>query len=145
MRILLCDVPVSAESKFGSDKYVGSASPPYNLLLLGTILRKLGHDVRITLESVGLVELAAMAREFNPIIASGYHTSLYPADVLVAHPLLFAAFKGEAERSLPKFVEACSYRRPTPSEMKEIEGTWFRDEAGEVQHAPPALRQGTSE
>lgn len=168
MKILLCDIPMSAETKFGRFRHLGSASPPYNILLLGTILKRLGHHVLLTSEDQSLEDVAALAGAFEPQvigatfmtmgyprlkafsqamaamvpkalqIAGGYHASIYPEDVLAAHPLLFAVFKGEAERSLPLFLEALDHGIPGASELKDIPGLCFRDEAGEIQSSPSA-------
>ncbi|MEO5375147.1 MAG: B12-binding domain-containing radical SAM protein [Alphaproteobacteria bacterium] len=168
MKLLLCDIPMAAETKFGRFKHLGSASPPYNILLLGTILRRLGHEVRLTTEDIGLAEVADIAAEFQPaiigvtfmtmgyprlgafteamaksapealLIAGGYHASVYPEDVLSRHPRLFAVFRGEAEIGLPKFVESVAMGPPGPAELREIPGLYYRDEAGAIQAAPPA-------
>lgn len=168
MDILLCDIPMSPEAKFGRFRHLGSASPPYNILLLGTILRLRGHNVRLTTEDQSLEEVAGLAREFNPqvigatfmtmgyprlkaftqtmkraapkalLIAGGYHASIYPESVLGAHPLLTAVFKGESEVSLPKFLDVTEGGAFAPSDLREVPGIAFRDEAGAIEATLPA-------
>ena len=160
MRILLCDVPVSMEKKFGSFKRAGSTFPPYNLLLLGTILRRQGHTVQVTTDDYHLDDVAEVIRAFEPgligltymtlgepyvaafcdmverecpkvpLVVGGYHCSLYPEQTLRSFPRVLAVFKGEAEKSLPQFLELCGSGTPGASELKDVKGIAYRD--GEV-------------
>lgn len=168
MRILLSDMPVSSENKFGKLKKLGSSSPPYNILLLGTILKKAGHDVRLTTDTSSLGDVESVIKDFRPevigvtfmtlgscflgqfakmvkrvapdslFIAGGYHSSLYPEETLDRAPAMTAVFIGEAEISLPKFIEVAEQGKPDSSALREVPGICFQDEGGElVRTAPP--------
>ncbi len=167
MRIMLCDMPVSQESKFGKMKRFGSSSPPINILLLGTILRRAGHEVMLTLEKCSIQEVAQEIRSFDPhivgvsfmtigsvhlpdfaamvkrtapnviLITGGYHSSLYPEQVLTVGGVT-AVFIGEGERNILDFVTLCESGTPTPEGLAEIPGICFQDASGQAVHTRPA-------
>lgn len=169
MKILLCDMPVSNDQKFGTMKAVGSTLPPFNLLMLGTILKEAHHQVIVTTEYFGLKDVADIINDFEPdivgvtfmtlgfphlqafcdmveeyspkaiLITGGYHSSLYPDQILRDYPRINAIFKGESEVNLPKFVGLCSSGFPTPDELADIPGIYYRD-GEDVLNSGPALR-----
>jgi len=161
MRIMLCDMPISQENKFGKMKRFGSSSPPINILFLGTILERAGHEVRLTLEmrtmqevaqeissfdphivgvtfmtigSVYLPDFAAMVKRTAPnviLITGGYHSSLFPEQVLTVDGVT-AVFVGEGERNVLDFVSMCESGTPTPEGLAEIPGICFKDASGQT-------------
>ncbi|MDL2279356.1 B12-binding domain-containing radical SAM protein [Desulfovibrio sp. OttesenSCG-928-G11] len=166
MKVLLCDMPVSDEDKFGSLKQAGSSSPPLNLLFLGSALKKSGHEVKITLDDASWPQVAETIKSFEPgiigvtfmtigsaslpkfvelvrlaapksiLIAGGYHSTLYPREVLDAGNIT-AVFRGEAENNLPKFIEMCVNGPPDCNELKTIPGIAYLDH-GEMIDTGPA-------
>jgi len=162
MKILLSDIPLSSENKFGPFKRVGSTFPPVNLLYLGTQLKRYNYEVRITTDGCSFDEVKELILDFKPhiigltfmtigvanlkrfiemilevspksiLVAGGYHSSLFPEEILTQYPKISVVFKGEAELTIIKFAELCRDGFPTSSELKEIPGIVFRDHGGEI-------------
>jgi len=167
MRALLCDIPLPSENKFGPFKRLGSAFPPLNLLYLGTAARKNGHEVRITTDRETPEEVADAIREFQPdligitfmtlgvpylgallemierlapravIVTGGYHSSLFPEQILREHPRVRAVFKGEAERTFPLFADAVADGSPDDGCLEQIPGIYFRRRDGSIASTEP--------
>lgn len=157
MRVLLSDIPLPRESKFGPFKRLGSAYPPINLLYLGTQLSKAGHKAQITTDDHSLDDVRAVIRETAPnvigvtymtlgsaylddfaamvaaeaphawLIAGGYHASLFPEETLRRYPKILAVFKGEAERTIVPFINMLDSGSPDAASLREVKGIYFRD------------------
>lgn len=157
MKILLCDMPLSSKSKFGIFRFFGSSFPPMNLLFLGTQLKQHGHQVRIATDDISDVEFADLLTKWEPdivgvtfmslgfpflkgfvdtvraalpkahIITGGYHSSLYPEEVLGVSNEISAVFVGEAENSILEYAEVCQDGPLSPDKLKQIHGICFKD------------------
>jgi len=162
MRVLLCDIPLGGENKFGPFKRIGSSFPPLNLLYLGTEAKQNGHEVRITTDQDSLEKVAETISEFQPrligitfmtlavpylkgflemvertapravVVTGGYHSTLFPEEILRQNPRVFAVFCGEAERTFPQFLDALAAGSPDEAAMKKIPGIYFRDGGGRI-------------
>lgn len=148
-------------------KRVGSSSPPINILFLGTILKRAGHEVRLTLEKCTIQEVAKEISSFDPhivgvtfmtigsvylpdfaamvtrtapnaiLITGGYHSSLFPEQALAVGGVT-AIFIGEGERNILDFVTLCESGTPTPEGLAEIPGICFHDASGQAICTGPA-------
>ena len=168
MRILLCDIPLPSESKFGPFRRLGSAFPPLNLLYLGTMARKHGHEVRITTDQETADQVADAIRQFRPeligvtfmtlgvprlraflemieqaapeavVVTGGYHSSLFPEEILREYPQVRAVFAGEAERTFPQFCDAAATGCLDEKSLARIPGICFRGLDGGIISTGPA-------
>ncbi|PKN75750.1 MAG: hypothetical protein CVU52_05890 [Deltaproteobacteria bacterium HGW-Deltaproteobacteria-10] len=68
-RILLIDIPLPNEKKFGKFlSRLGSRFPPLNIILLGTILHQKGHSVDFIFEDDSYDDIRQKLKSFNPHI-----------------------------------------------------------------------------
>lgn len=167
MRILLLDSPISSDKKFGKQVLFGSNSPPYNILVLGTILKHRGHEVRlmdsdtamdalrtelegwkpalvgVSFMSLGVAalphvdSLIAQVAPGATFIAGGYHASLFPEEAFELAPNLKAVFLGEAEVSLPLFVASLATGLMTEEVLSAIPGICYRAGDGSMKRTSP--------
>lgn len=168
MKVFLCDIPVSPQKKFGALQRFGSAFPPFNLMILGSELKKNGNQVHISTDQETYEDIVAALKEFAPqiigvtfmtlgvpylrdllslfqrvcphaiIIAGGYHCSLFPAEILRDYPEISIVFEGEAELTLPQFAQMVEDSGLDVKSLKQISGIYFRDDQGEVVHTEKA-------
>jgi radical SAM superfamily enzyme YgiQ (UPF0313 family) len=133
-------------------------------VLLSTMLRKLGYDVKAFIEDIArpdcsfiedsdlvcistltataprAYDIAKKARAQGiPVVMGGTHPSFMPEEALLHSDFVI---KGEGERALPKLIE--SLRKGSPS-LKSIEGLSYRERDGLIVHNPPGAYLGESE
>lgn len=170
VKVLLCDMPVSSDSKFGKMKRFGSSYPPINIMLLGTLARQAGHDVRLLTDDTALVDIADTIRDFSPdvvgltfmtlgagglsgfcemmtlnakgtpLIVGGYHASLFPEQILRENPRIDLLFKGEAEKSFLQYLDAFNSGKVDRSGYKDLFGVCYIDNGEEFVQTQPAGR-----
>ncbi|MFQ5786983.1 MAG: B12-binding domain-containing radical SAM protein, partial [Thermodesulfobacteriota bacterium] len=166
-RILLADIPLEKEVKFGSFlAKVGSKSAPLNIISLGTILQKEGHEIEFTFEDDSDNFICSKLLTFRPaivgvtcmtmsykylsrfikiirsvlpdvhIIVGGVHPSTFPEDTMKENPELLAAFIGEADKNLPAFVSLLSNGPFDYNALNRIPNIIFRKPDGTLQITP---------
>jgi len=161
-RVLLLDLPVSSLEKFGNLSKFASKFPPLNLILLGTLVKKRGHSVKISCDDQTYDDIHTTLVDFKPsivgitcatmlypylakciefikdfdkeiiVVLGGVHPSLFPEDVMEDNPDVFASFIGEADNTFPDFVDIVSENPDDINKIKTIPNIIFRTNSGEL-------------
>ncbi len=84
------------------------------------------------------IAFSKLIKEHNPkipVVWGGWHTSLFPKQVLKDVPEVDIAVQGQGEVTFKEIVEAISSKR----ELSSIKGIVFREQGGLIQTAPRAM------
>lgn len=140
----------------------GSRMPALNIILLGTILREKGHRVELILDDESYTDIAEKINSFDPhvvgitfmtmeypylkevtqvirncknnvpIICGGYHTSVYPEQVMEGNKDLSCVFIGEADQTFPQAIELFSNNDFCFDQLNDIPNIIFRKPDGSM-------------